>query len=84
MKIQVLHNSGGNICAIFAPAEGDNGGRKGGIMPSGSGTTVIEIDAPDVTLPEGVKLDDEVAARLAHLTEHFQVRSGRLVERSED
>jgi hypothetical protein len=79
MRIQVLHDSAGNICSIFAPVEG---GRKGGIESSSPDRTVIEVDAPDITLPTEADQNDGVAATLAYLMEHYEVASGRLVERS--
>jgi hypothetical protein len=79
MRIQVLHDSAGNICGIFAPVET---GRKGGIKSPSPDRTVTEVDAPDITLPSDADQDDGVAAKLAYLTQHYQVVSERLVERS--
>lgn len=79
MRIQVLHGSAGDICAILAPTEG---AREGGIRSPSPDRFVIEVEAPDVTLPADVTEVDPVAATLAHLTEHYVVRAGRLVERS--
>jgi hypothetical protein len=79
MKIQVLHDKKGKICAVFAPAGGK---RKGGIEAPSASMTLIEADAPDMTLSSHAEQGDEVAAKLNHLIENYEVRSGRLVERS--
>jgi hypothetical protein len=85
MKIQVMHATGGEICAIYAPAEG---ARPGGIRPPGPDRFVIELEMPEITLdldemvPEGHGEVDPVAAMLVHLTDNYVVEEGRLVERS--
>jgi hypothetical protein len=79
MKIQVLHDKKGKICAVFAPTDGK---RKGGIEAPNRAMTVIEVDAPDITLSSRADQGDGVAAKLNHLLEHYEIRSGRLVERS--
>lgn len=80
MRIQVLHDHAGNIFSIFAPAEGNT--REGGIESPTPDRTVTELDAPDTTLPPGADQSNRIAATLTHLMEHYEVRSGRLVERS--
>ena len=86
MKIQVMHGIGGEICAIYAPAEG---ARPGGIKAPSPDRFVIELEMPEVTLPdldamrpEGQGEVDPVAAMLVHLTDNYVVDAGRLVERS--
>jgi hypothetical protein len=79
MRIQVLHDKAGKICGIFAPVEGS---RKGGIHSATPDNTVVEVDAPAVTLPADADQGDRVTATLKHLMEHYEVQSGRLVERS--
>ena len=79
MKIQVLHDQMGKICAVFAPTDGK---RKGGIEAPNRTMTVIEVDAPDIALSSYADQGNEVAAKLNHLMEHYEIRSGRLVERS--
>jgi hypothetical protein len=82
MKIQVLHDKKGKICAIFAPTDGK---RKGGIEAPSRAMTVIEVDAPDITPSSHADQSDQgdgVAAKLNNLMEQYEVRSGRLVKRS--
>jgi hypothetical protein len=82
MKIQVLHGDGGAICAIFAPIDETRGGRIASPSPD---RYVVEVDMPDVDLPENSRdMDiDTGAAKLAYLTDHFVVADGRLVPRSD-
>ena len=79
MRIQVLHDSAGNISSIFAPIEG---GRKGGLESPSPDMTVIELDSPEVALPTDLGQRDDAAATLSHLIQHYKVQDGRLVERS--
>ena len=80
MKIQVLHDRSGKICAVFAPTVSK---RKGGITAPSAEMTVIETTAPDIALPaEAPRGGDQVVARLAHLMENYAVRKGNLVPRS--
>lgn len=79
MKIQVLHDNAGNIFSIFAPAEGS---RKVVIETPSPDMMVIEVDAPEVTLPTDVDQGDGIAATLSYLMQHYQVLERRLVERS--
>ena len=78
MKIQVLHDRQGKISALFAPTDS---ARKGGLQ-SHDDLTLVETTAPDIQLPANADRQDPIAARLAHLMEHYEVRSGRLVERT--
>jgi hypothetical protein len=79
-----MHGIGGEICAIYAPAEG---ARPGGLKAPSPDRFVIELEMPEVTLPalhaKGERSEvDPVAAMLAHLTDNYVVEAGRLIERS--
>ncbi len=78
MKVQVLHDQAGKICAVFAPVEG---GRKGGVEAPSSNRTVIEVEVQEIA-PTDAHQNDRVTATISHVLEHYEVRAGRLVERS--
>ena len=80
MKIQVLHDSAGNILGILAPVEGRRRGRIGSPDPD---MTVVEVDAPDLSLSSEADANEESAAALAALMQDYVIDSGRLVARSE-
>jgi hypothetical protein len=76
MKVQLLHGIGGEICAIYAPAEG---ARQGGIKSPTPDRFVIELDVPELRASDA---EADIAAMLVHLTDNFVVEAGRLIERS--
>jgi len=62
MRVQILHDNSGNVYSIVAPVEGS---RRGGIQSPTPDRTVIEVDAPDITVPTHAEERDAVAAKLA-------------------
>jgi hypothetical protein len=78
MKIQVLHDKAGTICAVFAPTDS---GRKGGIEAPDDQTTVIEADVPEIKPAADAQQQDAVSTTISHVLENYEVRGGRLVER---
>lgn len=79
MRVQILHDRDGTICAAFAP-EGD---RQGGLMSNDPEQTVIEVDAPEQTSDAQSEHGDRVSATLARLVDDYRVDSGRLVSRTD-
>lgn len=80
MKIQVMHDSAGNILSIFAPAEGQ---RRGSMTSPDAALTVSDVDAPDLTMPAESESDDSFSNALISLMQENRIESGRLVRRSD-
>jgi hypothetical protein len=75
MKVQILHDSAGNIRGIFAPTSGE---RKGTLLPQGPDGIVTEIDIPEIDLELTPETQEQVVELLDQRISRSKVVSGRL------
>jgi hypothetical protein len=81
MKVQVLHDSDGNIHAYFAPAA-TSSKRRGQLIPNGPDRVVTEIDIPQITLEPSIENQDKVVESLERVFMDVKLVSGRLVHQN--
>jgi hypothetical protein len=76
MKIQILHDSVGNICGVFAPPPGK---RKGQMFARSLGHTVTEVDVPEIAIEATRENQEKVVEALDRVVRNSKIVSGRLV-----
>ena len=82
MRVQVLHDSAGNIRGVLVPTSGE---RRGTLLPQRPDRIVTEIDVSEIDIELTPDNQEQVVELLdRHIVAGSKVVSGRLVRETRD